>query len=115
MYVFISAMAHNALGWFRRKPAEYSQGHARDLHEPPWALHPRGVMVHRDHPPLTPRALALHRALRRMAGLAFLLIFWALAGACQRHGVGGVYRLSFNSSSSSAAEDTPGRDSFFFR
>ena len=31
----------------------------------------------------------LHRALRRMAGLVFLLVFWALAGACQRHGVGG--------------------------
>ena len=24
-----------------------------------------------------------------MAGLVFLLVFWALAGACQRHGVGG--------------------------
>ena len=34
-------------------------------------------------------ALALHRALRRMAGLVFLLVFWVLAGACQRHGVGG--------------------------
>ena len=33
--------------------------------------------------------LALHRALRRMAGLVFLLVFWVLAGACQRHGVGG--------------------------
>ena len=32
--------------------------------------------------------LALHRALRRMAGLVFLLVFWVLAGACQRHGVG---------------------------
>ena len=27
--------------------------------------------------------------LRRMAGLVFLLVFWVLAGACQRHGVGG--------------------------
>ena len=25
-----------------------------------------------------------------MAGLVFLLVFWELAGACQRHGVGGV-------------------------
>ena len=33
--------------------------------------------------------LALHRALRRMAGLVFLLVFWVLASACQRHGVGG--------------------------
>ena len=31
----------------------------------------------------------LHRALRRMAGPVFLLVFWVLAGACQRHGVGG--------------------------
>ena len=30
---------------------------------------------------------ALHRALRRMAGLVFLFGFWALAGACPRHGV----------------------------
>ena len=42
--------------------------------------------------------LTLHRALRRMAGLVLLLVFWALAGACQRHGVGGV--LLCNSSSS---------------
>ena len=34
-------------------------------------------------------SLALHRALRRMAGLVFLLVFWVLAGAFQRHGVGG--------------------------
>ena len=33
--------------------------------------------------------LTLHRALRRMAGLVFLLVFRVLAGACQRHGVGG--------------------------
>ena len=33
--------------------------------------------------------LALHRALRQMAGQIFLLVFWALAGACQRHGAGG--------------------------
>ena len=26
--------------------------------------------------------LTLHRALRRMAGLVFLLVFWVLAGAC---------------------------------
>ena len=28
------------------------------------------------------------RALRQMASLAFLLVFWVLADACQRHGVG---------------------------
>ena len=33
--------------------------------------------------------VTLHRALRRMAGLVFLLVFWVLEGACQRHGVGG--------------------------
>ena len=33
--------------------------------------------------------MALHRALRRMAGLVFLLVFWVLAGACKKHGVGG--------------------------
>ena len=32
--------------------------------------------------------VTLHHALRRMAGLVFLLVFWALAGACRRHGVG---------------------------
>ena len=33
--------------------------------------------------------LTLNRALRRIAGgLVFLLVFWVLAGACQRHGVG---------------------------
>ena len=39
-----------------------------------------------------PPGLALHRrALRRTAGLVFLLVFWgALAGACQWHGVGGL-------------------------
>ena len=36
-----------------------------------------------------PPELTLHRALRRMAGLVFLLVFWVLAGACQRHGVSG--------------------------
>ena len=36
---------------------------------------------------------------RRMAGLVFFLIFWSLAGACQRHGVGGFRK--YNSSSSS--------------
>ena len=39
----------------------------------------------------TTTLLTLHRALRRMAGLVFLLVFWVLAGACQRHGVGGFY------------------------
>ena len=34
--------------------------------------------------------LALRRALRRMAGLVFLLVFWVLAGACQKYGVGGM-------------------------
>ena len=34
--------------------------------------------------------LVLHRTLRRMAGLGFLLVFWGvLAGAFQRHGFGG--------------------------
>ena len=41
-------------------------------------------------------SLALHRALRRTAGRLPawfpFLVFWALAGACQRHGVGGFYR-----------------------
>ena len=32
--------------------------------------------------------MALHRALRRMAGLVFLLVFWVLAGAFQINGVG---------------------------
>jgi len=35
-----------------------------------------------------------------MAGLVFLLVFWVLAGACQRHGEGGF--LSCNSPSSSS-------------
>ena len=43
------------------------------------------------------KALTLHRALRRMAGLVFLLVFWVLAGACQRHGVG-VFLLCNSSS-----------------
>ena len=30
--------------------------------------------------------MALRRSLRRMAGLVFLLVFWVLAGVCQRHG-----------------------------
>ena len=34
-------------------------------------------------------SLALHRALRRMGGLVFLLVFRVLAGACQTRGVGG--------------------------
>ena len=33
--------------------------------------------------------MALHRALRRTAGLVFLLVFWVLAGVRLRHGVGG--------------------------
>ena len=37
----------------------------------------------------TPVGSCLHRALRQTAGLVFLLVFWVLAGACQRHGVGG--------------------------
>ena len=39
--------------------------------------------------------LALHCALRRMAGLVFLLEFWVLAGAYQRHGVGGFIEEFF--------------------
>jgi hypothetical protein len=31
-----------------------------------------------------------------MAGLVFLLVFWVLAGACQRHGVDGrVFIVKF--------------------
>jgi len=30
-----------------------------------------------------------------MAGLVFLLVFWALAGACQRHGVGDFFIVQF--------------------
>ena len=30
-----------------------------------------------------------------MAGLVFLLVFWALAGACQRHGVGVFFIVKF--------------------
>ena len=45
--------------------------------------------------------LAIHRALRRMAGLVFLLVFWVLAGACQRHdGVDGFLLCNSPSSSS---------------
>ena len=32
--------------------------------------------------------MALHRALRRMAGLVFHVVFWVLAGACQRGSFG---------------------------
>ena len=27
-----------------------------------------------------------------MAGLVFILVLWVLAGACQRHGVGGFFK-----------------------
>ena len=56
---------------------------------PPWPTlapqpsMPRAVNSGRVRPPKT-----LHHALRRMAGL-FPFWFWVLAGACQRHGVGG--------------------------
>ena len=30
-----------------------------------------------------------------MAGLVFLLVFWVLAGACQRHGVGVFFIVQF--------------------
>ena len=50
--------------------------------------------------------LTRHRALRRMAGLVFLfvhlLVFWVLAGACRRHGVGGFFFL-YNAPSSSSS------------
>ena len=40
--------------------------------------------------------LALHRALRRMAGLVSLVVFCVLAGVCQRNGVvGGVFIAQF--------------------
>jgi len=42
-----------------------------------------------------------------MAGLVFLLVFWVLAGACQRHGVGGF--LLCNSSSSCFILKAPAR------
>ena len=51
--------------------------------------------------------MALRRALRRMAGLVFLLVFWVLAGACQRHGVGGFLLRDSPSSSSSSPRKTP--------
>ena len=38
--------------------------------------------------------LARHRVLRRMAGLVFLLVFWVLAGACQRHDVGWIFSVT---------------------
>ena len=50
---------------------------------PSVTLSPRAVNPGRVGP-----SLALHRALRTMAGLFFLLVFWVLAGACQRNGVG---------------------------
>ena len=59
------------------------------------ARQPSGCEPRAGRPPPS----ALHRALRRMAGLVFLLVFWVLAGACQRHGVGGF--LLCNSSLSS--------------
>ena len=70
--------------------------------KPPIAWRARARAAHHTQP--THRTFArftpaLHRALRRMAGLVFLLVFWVLAGACQRHGVGAF--LLCNSSSSS--------------
>ena len=50
--------------------------------------------------------MTLHRALRRTAGLVFLLVSWVLAGACQRHGVGGF--LLCNSSSSTSCTSRRG-------
>ena len=46
----------------------------------------------------------LHRALRRIAGLVFLLVLWVLAGACQRHGVGGF--LLCNNTTTTTAQAT---------
>ena len=43
--------------------------------------------------------VTLHRALRRMASLVFLLVFWVLAGACQRHGVGVFLIVQYNNNS----------------
>ena len=37
-----------------------------------------------------------------MVGLVFFLVFWVLAGACQRHGVGGLLLCNSSSSSRSA-------------
>ena len=41
-----------------------------------------------DHLKVEVVVTLLHRALRRMAGLVFLLVFWVLASACQRRGLG---------------------------
>ena len=46
------------------------------------------------------------RALRRMAGLVFLLVFWVLAGACQRHGVGGFLLCNSSSPCRAIAKET---------
>jgi len=56
--------------------------------KPPIAWRARARAAHHTQP--THRTFArftpaLHRALRRMAGLVFLLVSWVLAGACQRH------------------------------
>ena len=49
--------------------------------------------VHRHN--VTAQALGLRRALRRMASLVFLLVFWVLADACQKHGVGAFFVAKF--------------------
>ena len=66
------------------------------IHAPPAGPNqpPKQPATPTKQPPFS----TLHRALRRMAGLVFLLVSWVLAGACQRHGVGGF--LFCNSSSS---------------
>ena len=53
-----------------------------------------------------PGGLTLHRALRRMAGLIFLLVFWVLAGACQRQSVGGF--LLRNTTTTTTTTTEPG-------
>ena len=40
--------------------------------------------------------MALHRALRRMAGLVFLFVLWVQAGACQRDDVGVFLNVQFS-------------------
>ena len=85
-------MAFLVLGLNAPKAATLAGGHQVPAHEcQVAAVAPEGTAF---VSPLTVvvRAgdlLTLHRALRRIAGLVFFLIFWVLAGACQRNGVGG--------------------------
>ena len=57
-------------------------------------------------PMVSPPPLALHRALGRMAGLVFLLIFSVLAGACQRNRVGAFFALRAQASVAQRSEES---------